>query len=60
MNKTLNYYAQNAEKYSADTVAVEFSDVQNRFLSNLAPGAAILDFGCDSGRNTNEIRNCFI
>ena len=52
MNKTLNYYAQNAEKYSADTVAVEFSDVQNRFLSKLAPGAAILDFGCGSGRDT--------
>ena len=52
MNKTLNYYAQNAEKYSSDTAAVEFSDVQNRFLTHLAPRAAILDFGCGSGRDT--------
>ena len=52
MNKTLEHYALNAERYTADTVAVEFSDVQNRFLSKLAPGVVILDFGCGSGRDT--------
>ena len=52
MNKTLNYYAQNAERYAEDTVGVEFSDVQERFLAHLAQGAAILDFGCGSGRDS--------
>ena len=50
--ETLEYYARNAEKFTEDTVAVDFTTTQERFLSHLAPGAAILDFGCGSGRNT--------
>ena len=52
MDKTLEYYAQNAEKFASDTAAVDFTATQNRFLSKLAPGATILDFGCGSGRDT--------
>ena len=52
MAKTLEYYAQNAEKFAAETASVDFSAAQERFLAHLAPGAAILDFGCGSGRDT--------
>ena len=52
MNQTLNYYAENAADFAADTVNVDFSATQERFLSMLPAGASILDFGCGSGRDT--------
>ena len=52
MNQTLSYYADNAGKFAADTLAVDFSATQERFLTRLPSGAAILDFGCGSGRDT--------
>lgn len=51
-NKTLDYYNQNADSFVAHTLNVEFEQTQNRFLKKLQPGAAILDFGCGSGRDT--------
>ena len=52
MDKTLMYYAKNADKFTADTVSVNFSQTREKFLSRLDPGAEILDFGCGSGRDT--------
>ena len=52
MDKTLNYYAQNAGNFAAETAAIDFSATQERFLSHLTPGTLILDFGCGSGRDT--------
>ncbi|MCR4658257.1 MAG: class I SAM-dependent methyltransferase, partial [Lachnospiraceae bacterium] len=52
MDKTLEYYEINADKFSAGTIDVEFGDVQNRFLSFVPDGGTILDFGCGSGRDT--------
>lgn len=52
MNQTLNYYAENAADFAADTVNVDFSATQERFLALLSAGASILDFGCGSGRDT--------
>lgn len=51
-DKTLQYYNVNAESFAANTVAVDFSQIQQEFLSTLPPGANILDFGCGSGRDT--------
>ena len=51
-NKTLDYYNNNAHRFSSDTLDVEFSDIQDRFLAELMPGAFILDFGCGSGRDS--------
>ena len=51
-DKTLQYYNVNAESFAANTVAVDFSQIQQEFLSTLSPGANILDFGCGSGRDT--------
>lgn len=49
---TLFYYDDKAEQFYNSTVAVDFVDTQNIFLSKLAKGSFILDFGCGSGRDT--------
>ncbi len=50
--ETIQYYDTNASVYSADTVDVDFTALQTRFLEKLKEGAYILDFGCGSGRDT--------
>ena len=52
MNKTLDYYDKNAVLFASGTADIEFSELQDTFLSELKDGAAILDFGCGSGRDT--------
>ncbi|MCI9315633.1 MAG: class I SAM-dependent methyltransferase [Lachnospiraceae bacterium] len=52
MQPTLTYYNQNATRFYAATVSVEFTATQQRFLSYLPASASILDFGCGSGRDT--------
>ena len=52
MDKTLNYYNENAQSLASGTVSVEFTEMQDRFLEKLDPGAYILDFGCGAGRDT--------
>lgn len=49
---TLNYYNQNAARFCQNTISVEFTATQRRFLSYLSSAAHILDFGCGSGRDT--------
>ena len=49
VNKTLNYYNQNADSFLEGTVSVNFKEVQDKFLQMLS-GKKILDFGCGSGR----------
>ncbi len=51
MSKTLDYYNKNAELFVGDTADVSFNEVQDRFLSLIPSGGAILDFGCGSGRD---------
>ena len=52
MNDTLKYYEKNAKSFADSTADIEFSEMQDSFLSNLKEGASILDFGCGSGRDT--------
>lgn len=52
MNETLNYYEANAEDFVKNTKKIEFTEIQDKFLRCLPPGAKILDFGCGSGRDT--------
>lgn len=49
---TLKYYNQNAAKFVQNTISVDFTATQTRFLSHLPAAARILDFGCGSGRDT--------
>ena len=51
-NLTLNYYNRNAQRFTGDTLEVEFSNIQDSFLTLLPPGSLILDFGCGSGRDS--------
>ncbi len=53
MNSTINYYDKNAADYACNTSDLEFSGIQDMFLEYLKDGAAILDFGCGSGRDSN-------
>lgn len=52
MDNTLKYYNQNADQFAQGTLAVNFVETQEKFLSKLGEGSYILDFGCGSGRDT--------
>lgn len=49
---TLNYYNENAEEFTASTINVDFTSVQDKFLNKLSSNSSILDFGCGAGRDT--------
>ena len=49
---TINYYDSNAVEFTETTKKVDFSEIQQVFMSYLSPDASILDFGCGSGRDT--------
>ena len=51
---TLTYYNQNALSFVEGTKDVDFKTIQDKFTCRLPQGAAILDFGCGSGRDTKH------
>ena len=51
-NQTIDYYEKNADSFVAGTISVDFTEIQDRFLSFLPADGFILDFGCGSGRDT--------
>lgn len=51
-DKTLEFYNEQFKGFIANTLNVDFSETQNKFISRLASKAHILDFGCGSGRDT--------
>lgn len=55
---TIKYYDKNAERFIDNTVGVDFSDMQKKFLSYLPISSLILDFGCGSGRDTKFFADC--
>lgn len=52
MATTIDYYNTHAKAFFDNTKDISFTEIQDRFLSKLFPGAFILDFGCGSGRDT--------
>ncbi len=51
-NNTLGYYDSHADKFYKSTVNIEFTTMQEKFLTKLEKGSNILDFGCGSGRDS--------
>lgn len=51
-NNTLKYYDSYADEFYKSTVNIEFTTMQDYFLTKLKKGSNILDFGCGSGRDT--------
>lgn len=51
-DKTIRYYNSNAREFVLGTVSVDFEFTQKKFTDRLSKNAAILDFGCGSGRDT--------
>jgi SAM-dependent methyltransferase len=47
-----NYYDENYQEYFRNTVDADMSELIEKFLSYLKPGARILDAGCGVGRDT--------
>lgn len=52
MDSTIDYYNLNTENFIENTQNVDMHLAQDKFLHLLNEGAAILDFGCGSGRDT--------
>jgi 2-polyprenyl-3-methyl-5-hydroxy-6-metoxy-1,4-benzoquinol methylase len=48
---SLDYYNAHAQQYFDGTVLADVGDLRERFLQHVAPGGAILDAGCGSGRD---------
>lgn len=53
---TIAHYEAEAEPFFNATVAVDMTPLYGPFLARLAPGAAILDAGCGSGRDARAFR----
>lgn len=51
MNETLKYYDENAEEFVKNTINIDFSEIQEKFIKLLPDGGRILDLGCGSGRD---------
>ena len=49
---TLSYYNTHAEDFVSATASVDFSALQEAFLSHLPKQATVLDVGCGSGRDS--------
>ncbi len=52
MNKTIEYYNENAEKFIQDTQTVSMSEIQKMFLGMVPKNGSILDLGCGAGRDS--------
>ena len=52
MNETLNYYADHAQEFLTSTLEADMSATYARVLPLIPAGAAILDLGCGSGRDS--------
>jgi len=50
--KTMDYYNQYADEFTASTFEVDMESLYRPFLAELPGGTRILDVGCGSGRDT--------
>lgn len=52
LNKTLEYYNENAGKFILGTLNVDMMTIQKKFISYIPKGSKVLDLGCGSGRDS--------
>lgn len=57
MNKTIEYYNNNANDYFDSTSQVSLEELYNKFLSYIPIGGSIMDLGCGSGRDVKWFRD---
>ena len=55
--KTIDYYNNHAEEFTASTFEVDMESLYQPFLVELQEGARILDVGCGPGRDTLAFKN---
>ena len=57
MNKTIEYYNNNANEYFDSTSQVNLEEMYDKFLSYIPVGGSIMDLGCGSGRDVKWFRD---
>ena len=57
MNKTIDFYNNNADQYYQSTVAADLDAARKKFAEHLQPEARIVDVGCGSGRDVVAFRD---
>lgn len=57
-NRTLDYYNSHASDFAEGTRHVDFSPLQNEFISRIRQGGNVLDLGCGSGRDSKAFLAC--
>ena len=50
--KTIDYYNNHAEEFTASTFEVDMESLYQPFLAEFPEGTRIFDVGCGSGRDT--------
>ena len=54
---TREFYNQNADEYTARTLAIDPAHEREKFMACLPAGATVLDVGCGSGRDLEIFRH---
>lgn len=49
--ETILYYEKYVDRYVAETMNCDFTDIEKKFCKYIKPGGNILDVGCGSGRD---------
>ncbi len=57
MDKTKNFYNENAEKFFENTIYSNMGEIYDRFEKYLKENNKILDLGCGSGRDSIHFKN---
>ena len=52
MDKTMEYYNKNADKFVLGTLNVDMMTIQKKFIGYIPERGKVLDLGCGSGRDT--------
>ena len=52
IDKTINYYNENAETFYQNTVDIDLEPFYEKFLRYIPDKGRILDVGCGSGRDS--------